>query len=446
MRFRIKLFLIALVLSASIWFAYWEMNLSKKFASKRPGQKQYKYLSWFEADNAASKEQMQKNEGNNLPKFRLKQLKSNLNISNLNILSNRLDSVKSDHDSQKGIHVMILARMRTGSTLIGEIFNQNPSLFYIFEPLHTIDCYVRRGMMEEDDRMFRSKYLLKNLNQCHFTKSYVDCFLAWGLGRFKSNVLHQMCEATNRCKGLKPDYISQECTKYDGRFAMKFIRADLEMIKPLVVEKNMNVKIIHLIRDPRGTANSRKKYYNEMPNQHKYNMQKIERSMKSLGLFDQEPKVSFKVNTIESLCQWMRDTVGMANDRPDWLKGRYKMVRYEDMAVNPIRITRDIYNFVGIDLPESIVKWVKENTNMENDNSGSSKTGTGVFSTHKNSTATASSWRKDIGMEEVREVQRICGDMMSVLGYPLVEKDVDLQNLDFHVTEELKLGADITIT
>ncbi|XP_072034726.1 carbohydrate sulfotransferase 1-like [Amphiura filiformis] len=428
MRFHFKFFACTLIVAACLWFAYWESNLSNKLSPKGPKQVIYKDRALFASDDD--------------------------NADALNVHQNQFNSslLNTRNESQSGLHVMILARMRTGSTLIGEIFNQNQDLFYLFEPLHTIDCYVRRGFMEEEERIFRSKYLLKNLNQCHFTESYLECIMAWGLGVYKSKVLYDMCAPRGKhCSGITVNEIAQECKTYNNRFAMKFIRADLEIIKPLVTEKGMNVKVIHLIRDPRGTANSRKKYYNDMLNSRRPQRldRTVDRSMKALGLLDREPHVPYKVNTIESLCQWMRDTVGIATDRPEWLKGRYKMVRYEDMASDPLRIARDIYSFVGLDLPDNIVQWVKENTDVDNSDPSEkllAARGGGVFSTHKNSTKTASSWRKYLGLDEVKEVQRICGDMMSLLGYPVIEQEKDLKNEDFHVTKPLKIGADITIT
>lgn len=43
--------------------------------------------------------------------------------------------------------LIIVAGFRTGSTFIGNLFNQNPQLHYIFEPFHTghIKTLVRRG-------------------------------------------------------------------------------------------------------------------------------------------------------------------------------------------------------------------------------------------------------------------------------------------------------------
>ena len=49
---------------------------------------------------------------------------------------------------KKKLFVLIVAGFRTGSTLLGQFFNQNEDIFYIFEPLHQVcalpllQCYI----------------------------------------------------------------------------------------------------------------------------------------------------------------------------------------------------------------------------------------------------------------------------------------------------------------
>ena len=49
---------------------------------------------------------------------------------------------------KKKLFVLIVAGFRTGSTLLGQFFNQNDDIFYIFEPLHQVctllllQCYI----------------------------------------------------------------------------------------------------------------------------------------------------------------------------------------------------------------------------------------------------------------------------------------------------------------
>ena len=42
------------------------------------------------------------------------------------------------NEGRKKLFVVIVAGFRTGSTLLGEFFNKNNEMFYLFEPLHQV--------------------------------------------------------------------------------------------------------------------------------------------------------------------------------------------------------------------------------------------------------------------------------------------------------------------
>lgn len=74
---------------------------------------------------------------------------NNFNVAAENLTEKRLknrDHVKlrPKHEQQVGVSnitkVLLLASHRSGSTFLGEIFNQNPEAFYLFEPLGAIQA------------------------------------------------------------------------------------------------------------------------------------------------------------------------------------------------------------------------------------------------------------------------------------------------------------------
>ena len=46
--------------------------------------------------------------------------------------------IAGENRRKKKLFVIIVAGFRTGSTLLGEFFNKNDEIFYIFEPLHQV--------------------------------------------------------------------------------------------------------------------------------------------------------------------------------------------------------------------------------------------------------------------------------------------------------------------
>ncbi|XP_038050117.1 carbohydrate sulfotransferase 3-like [Patiria miniata] len=333
-----------------------------------------------------------------------------------------------------GLKIMIMGRMRTGSTLLGEVLNQNPNLFYLFEPLHATDALVNLRLMDSSKMEASMATLLRKLSQCTFPSEFMYDIYNWRIARGKSRTIQEMCEGKFRCTKANPTLFNARCVRRRGNMAMKMIRADLETIKPLVLEDHLNVKILHLVRDPRGTANSRKRFY--CPRRH---VPPEQCSLYTMGLLENEPQL-IKYKTIHRYCQWMRETVQVALARPDWLQGRYKLIRYEDMALEPLRFAKDIYNFLKLPLHPQVTDWVKSNT-QENTQKSSK-----VFNTKKNSTEAAQSWRNTLSFKEAKDVEKKCGDVMELLGYRLVESEEDLTNYEVPVTSPLNIGSDISFT
>lgn len=335
------------------------------------------------------------------------------------------------------VHVIVLARMRTGSTLCGEILNQNANLFYLFEPLHALKVLFNTSPDTSEEKRMASTELLRKLYNCKFPRYFISSLSRWGIGKGKSHSVLPLCKQTDGCKLATPDMFQQVC-EARGHVALKAIRANIKMLKPLVKSFGINLKIIHLMRDPRGTANSRRSYYSPRDKKQSNVSSDGEPSLKELELLSTSPEVS--KNTVPKLCDWMRETLEDALEQPKWLKGRYKLIRYEDLAKEPIRLSRDIYSFLGLDMPANVMSWVKENT--EDDDSHSKR----QFSTHKNSTQASTSWRNKLSIEDVFAVQRICGDVMESLGYRKINSLSDLKNLSAPVVEPIDIDKNIMLT
>ena len=146
---------------------------------------------------------------------------------------------------------------------------------------------------------------------------------------------------------ISPSWMSDLCRKYKGRVASKLIRADLELLRPLIVDDNINLKIIHLVRDPRGSALSRIKYrLSEKISPIVCSQFPKHGRLKPLNLFSVTPETR---STVRGMCKWIRKNAVVSPDLlPAWLQRRYYLVRYEDFADTPLKVTQDLYRFVGI--------------------------------------------------------------------------------------------------
>ncbi|XP_041472243.1 carbohydrate sulfotransferase 4-like [Lytechinus variegatus] len=309
--------------------------------------------------------------------------------------------------------VVIMAQWRFGSSIIGELFNQNPNIFFLFEPLWLLDK-IRNERRLPFSPFPRELYeystkTLRDIAACNVTEEFVRLTNPWG-GLINNRAICQATGEITQCKFRSSDMVNNLCTSYNGIMATKIIRADLGNIKPLVVEDKVNVKVIHLVRDPRGSAASRIHYYfeewSDLVRAHEAEFQTRGR-LAPLGLTNSTERIK---DCIPTMCKWMRETLKEAKTMPDWLRGRYHLLRYEDFAAAPLNTTEDLYRFVGLPLPQSVREWVRNNSQAKDSDPG-------TFSVHKNSRKTAQKWMKDLRELEIEQVEHDCGDVMEDLGY-----------------------------
>ena len=175
------------------------------------------------------------------------------------------DAFLGAHGNDEPVVIFILARMRTGSSLMGEIFNQNPSIFFLYEPLISLDYFIRAGDIELGQHQHISSSLLREYSQCRFPKAATELWIKWRAGLARSARVVPYCHRSRRtgvpyCGNISVQNLTDICMASHRRVCIKTIRSDLDYLKPLV-DAGINVKVIHLVRDPRGTTNSRKLYY-----------------------------------------------------------------------------------------------------------------------------------------------------------------------------------------
>ena len=72
-------------------------------------------------------------------------------------------SVKKDHFPEKTDVVILLTMMRSGSSILGSIFNERVNVTYLYEPLFPF------GEQECDEKTRQSSLeVLRNVSSCHF--------------------------------------------------------------------------------------------------------------------------------------------------------------------------------------------------------------------------------------------------------------------------------------
>ncbi|XP_061891173.1 carbohydrate sulfotransferase 1-like [Entelurus aequoreus] len=347
-------------------------------------------------------------------------------------------------------HILLFATTRSGSSFTGQLLNQHPEIFYMFEPLYHVQQAftnssgrLRRGL---DRRALLGAYrdLLLNLYNCdlHFIESYIrpepqDHVTNFFFRRSSSHALcsppvcmegadGQVLEppeetwCTKKCGALNLTLASTSCLSR-GHIAIKTVRIpEVGDLRTLVEDPRLDLKIIHLVRDPRAILASRMMAFSDQF-----------RAWKIWNATGRQPRY-VDLSQITSTCKDMVASAETGLQKPVWLQGRYLLVRYEDLAFNPQHKATEIYQFLGLDMEDRVQAWITKNTNS---NLSSPSEWNYRYSTTRDSRVTAESWRLRLGFDIVRTVQNLCNKTLALLGYKLVHSAAQLRNLSHSLVE-----------
>ncbi|XP_019633380.1 PREDICTED: carbohydrate sulfotransferase 3-like [Branchiostoma belcheri] len=260
--------------------------------------------------------------------------------------------------------------------------------------------------------------MLDGISRCEF--GGLDKFLTFYLdtrashfgGMRKSKMLQKLCRKYNSPRGrvcpiprnVISDRVGEVCRSANFT-VVKTIRVDEVKIFRAIAEAGErtgnDVKIIHLVRDPRAVAASR-----------------LALQYKNESTFSHSQLNSTKV---QNLCKWMLRNVQYRDQVKTWLRERYTLLRFEDIATSPLRVVKKLYEFVGIQPHKAVFRWLKENTNV----TGQIKD---PYSQRGNLKETANSWRGRLTLSAVENIQETCREAMKLLGYKIVKDERELRN------------------
>ncbi|KPP74744.1 carbohydrate sulfotransferase 3-like [Scleropages formosus] len=359
-------------------------------------------------------------------------------------LKRRLENYTERLEALRGgrKHILLMTTTRTGSSFVGEFFNQQGSnMFYLFEPL----WHVERAMTLESGgtnatvsaKAYRD--VLEQLFLCDFSllESFIDPppvdHITTALFRRESS--SSLCEEpvctpfvkkvferyhckTRRCGPLNFTLASESCHQKEHR-AIKTVRVrQLETLRPLVENPLLDIKFIQLVRDPRAILASRMVAFSA-----KY------KNWKKWAVDGDVPVDDDEVKKLKGNCDNVRMSAEVGLRQPAWLQHRYMLVRYEDIARYPMQKAAEMYRFTGIPFTSQVKEWILKNTQA-------SKEASGVYSTQKNSSEQVEKWRFSIPFKLAQVVQKVCGSTMKLFGYRFVNNEATLLDKSISLLEE----------
>ncbi|KAM4624241.1 carbohydrate sulfotransferase 3b [Polymixia lowei] len=356
----------------------------------------------------------------------------------------RLENFTQHQEGRTGSrkHILLLATTRTGSSFVGEFFNQQgDNMFYLFEPLWHVErmLTLETGGTNATAAAPAYRDVLQKLFLCDFSllESFIDPLpvdhITTALFRRESS--SSLCEEsvcspfvkgvferyhcrTRRCGPLNLTMASESCLQKEHR-AIKSVRVrQLETLRPLAEDPRLDVKFIQLVRDPRAVLASRMVAFAA-----KY------KNWKQWAMNGDVPIDDDEVRKLKGNCDNIRMSAEIGLRQPPWLRRRYMLVRYEDIARFPMRKASEMYRFSGIPFTPQVKAWILKNTQA-------SKEASGVYSTQKNSSEQVEKWRFSIPFKIAQVVQKVCGPTLKLFGYKFVTSEEMLTDKSISLIEE----------
>lgn len=328
------------------------------------------------------------------------------------------------------VHLLIISTWRSGSSLVGQFFSQHPDVFYLMEPAWHV--WKSKPYSSAHDLHMPVIDLIRSIFKCdmsafdtYVTNMNVSDLFLWYNNRAlctppACNYLsHDKYVNVTACKQLcGNDSISkteEACNRY-SHIVVKEVRIfDLSVIYPLLKDPSLNLKILHLVRDPRAVAKSRNQTFRALAvdNGHVLNT-------KGRKINDTQFLV------LREICQSHANMYKMATkDPPTFLNGRYMMVRYEDLVQDPLGKVQEMYKFVNLEMTEQVSEWISNVTHGQ----GLPTRKEAFDITSRDALNVSQAWRTMLPFHNVLQIQDVCKDAMNAFQYQFMRSESQQRDL-----------------
>ncbi|KAK3871377.1 hypothetical protein Pcinc_023468 [Petrolisthes cinctipes] len=200
------------------------------------------------------------------------------------------------------LSILLLSSVgRSGSSFLGELLASQGHNIYFYEPIRALN-----RSLQTEDKIKRE--LLRYLH-CNIRRSILT------IGKRPSvNVKHKYVFGKRRNDVSLPKLV--ELCRQEPLLIIKTIRTRLNWVRDLLDKPDLNLKVVHLVRDPRGTHIS---------------MDKVDWNIDYKEMCDR---------VLEDL----EEKKGLEKQYP----GRYYFIKYEDLCRDPYRQANQLFGFLQV--------------------------------------------------------------------------------------------------
>lgn len=311
---------------------------------------------------------------------------------------------------QDKTNILIISNARSGSSFLGQIFNNHPEVFYIYEPLITFQVTSMSNSTLYEQSAAR---LLRDIFNCRFKQQteFLSFMSHMQLNRFSSRALTSpYCKnitsaKDNRtfvyCKDLDPLITSLSCSLHSHTVVKVLTHRlpflDVNRLQLLFAQNRGKLKIIHLMRDPRAVIAS---------------MDRVGWSLDRTAVNTATKNFSLFTSLVQKFCSRTIQTLRFALLAEGKFPDRYRLLRYEDLVRLPLNVSQKLFDFTGIPTSDQVKNYLMNGTHSR-DRRNNHEYGT----LRSNASLLTDAWRNQFGEEAVRMVESHCWPVLEILRY-----------------------------
>jgi len=309
--------------------------------------------------------------------------------------------------------IIILGSPRSGTTWLGKIFDSHPDVIYLHEPdsilvNRDIPFQVNEDVLEQYLTLageYISRLLdVKNIKVTGslpiFKKNYrnVLMYLLRYSYVYSSKAIQRGIGSGKLINVRVPDFFREQ-EKANCRHVIKSV--DSLNRAHLFSRAIPNAHILHLIRHPCGYVASRLRGI-------KLSLLGSNTFMAPISRMPEAKKRGLTLDYLERLsieeqlaCQWMIQNEKTIKDMEG--EDNYKLVIYDELCQDPMRVTKGLFKFTGLDWNAQTEEFIRRCQNANDGNKG-------YFQIIRNPAKAAFQWKKELDQSQISRIVDFVAD------------------------------------
>ena len=326
--------------------------------------------------------------------------------------------------------IVLSAMYRSGSSFLGSIFDKNPDVFYLFEPMTAFQNFEHQAMpakleMLDDIKNCELPFIKRYSQHKQAIRQSADTKTCYTFGICQWYMNSRMCggkicpDATYDPSKSHPPQCRRQCPspaeytprqlgmlKNDCKRAKasvaKLIRiSELSDLMPLYKSDELDLRVVLLVREPTTMMDSR------------------------LRLWESQAQLGWGKQSDPGFMALQRDCSRSYNSKLQYdensaIHERTLIIRFEDIALDEFEMAQKIYDFVGLPMNDEISASLQQRRRRRSEQEKLEKLN--LYGTNKKKNSQSIHALQKLNTTEASQIREICQNYIDVFEYNDMER------------------------